>query len=83
MLYELHDKQSYTCIRVRLLGKMWKKNFMRIVSITEDGVILSDEITGRLLKISDLKNIMQFELDHNFQQFLAYFHYNVSLADAV
>jgi hypothetical protein len=83
LLYDLHDKQSYTCIRLRLLGEMWKKNFMRIVSITDDGVILSDEISGRLLKISDLKNIMQFELDHNFQQFLAYFHYNVGLVDAV
>ena len=27
-------------------------------------------------------SIMQFELDHNFQQFIAYFHYDVSMVDA-
>jgi hypothetical protein len=82
LLYDLHDKQSYTCIRLRLLGEMWQKNFMRIFSINDDAVIFSDEISGRLLKVTDLMSIMQFELDHNFQQFIAYFHYGVSLVDA-
>jgi hypothetical protein len=83
LLYELHDKQSYTYVRFRLLGEMWQKNFLRIFNINDDAVIFSDEISGRLLKISDLTSIMQFELDHNFQQFIAYFHYDVSLVDAV
>jgi hypothetical protein len=83
LLYELHDKQSYTCFRFRLLGEMWQKNFLRIFSINDDAVIFSDEISGRLLKVTDLMTIMQFELDHNFQQFIAYFHYDVSMVDAV
>jgi len=83
LLYDLHDKQSYTCIRFRLLGEMWQKNFLRISSINDYAVIFSDEISGRLLKITDLMTIMQFELDHNFQQFIAYFHYDVSMVDAV
>lgn len=82
LLYELHDKQSYTFIRFRLLGEMWQKNFWRIFSINDDTVIFSDEISGRMLKITDLMTIMQFELDHNFQQFIAYFHYDVSMVDA-
>ena len=83
LLYDLHDKQSYTCIRFRLLGEMWQKNFLRIFNINDDAVIFSDETSGRLLKVTDLMAIMQFELDHNFQQFLAYFHYDVSMVDAV
>ena len=83
LLYDLHDNQSNTCIRVRLLGEMWQKNFMRLFSINDDAVIFSDEPSGRLLKIADLMTIMQFELDHNFQQFVAYFHYDVSMVDAV
>jgi hypothetical protein len=82
LLYDLHDRQSYTCIRFRLLGEMWQKNFFRIFSIDDDTVIFSEETTGRLLKITDLMSIMQFELDHNFQQFIAYFHYGVSMVDA-
>jgi len=82
LLYDLHDKQSYTCIRFRLLGEMWQKNFFRIFSINDDTAIFSDETSGRLLKIADLMSIMQFELDHNFQQFIAYFHYDVSMVDA-
>jgi hypothetical protein len=83
LLYDLHDKQSYTCFRFRLLGEMWQKSFWRIFSVNEDAVIFSDEISGQLLKIADLATVMQFELDHNFQQFIAYFHYDVSLVDAV
>ena len=83
LLYDLHDKQVNTCIRIRVLGEMWQKNFLRIFSINDDAVIFSDEISGRLLKITDLLTIMQFELDHNFQQFIAYFHYDVSMVDAV
>ena len=81
LLYELYDKQSYTCVRFRLLGEMWQKNFSRIFSINADTVIFSEEPSGRLLKVTDLKSVMQFELDHNFQQFIAYFHYNVSMVD--
>jgi hypothetical protein len=83
LLYELHDNQSNTCIRFRLLGEMWQKNFLRTFSINDDAVIFADETSGRLIKITDLMTIMQFELDHNFQQFTAYFHYDVSMVDAV
>ena len=79
LLYELYEKQSYTHIRFRRLGEMWQTNFFKIFDINDDAVIFSDEISGRLMKMTDLASIMQFELDHNFQLFIAYVHYDISL----
>lgn len=81
LLYELRDRQPYTYIRVRSLGDLWKQNFMMIFNISEAGVILYDETLKRLFKISDLSTIIQFELDNNFQEYRAHFHYDVSLDD--
>jgi hypothetical protein len=81
LLYELRDTQPYTCIRVRPLGDLWKQNFMMIFNISDAGVILYDEILKRLIKISDLSTIIQFELDNNFQEYRAHFHYDVYLDD--
>jgi hypothetical protein len=58
---------------------MWQQDFLRVSSINDVEVIFSNETTGKLLKVKDLATVMQFELDHNFHQFLAYFHYDVSL----
>ena len=54
---------------------------MMIFNISEAGVILYDETLKRLFKISDLSTIIQFELDNNFQEYRAHFHYDVSLDD--
>ena len=81
LLYEIRDRQPYTCIRVRFIGEMWQQDFLRVVSTNEDEVIFSNEASGKLLKVKDLATIMQFELDHNFHQFLAYFHYDVGLTE--
>ena len=79
LIYDLHDKQSYTGIRFRFLGEMWQQRFLQIFSVTENQIIFFDEIAKQLLKLSDLSKIMQFEIDHNFHQYLAHFHYHVSL----
>jgi hypothetical protein len=79
LIYDLHDKQSYTGIRFRFLGEMWQRHFLRIFSVSEDQAIFFDEVAKRLLKLTDFSTIMQFEVDHNFQQYLAHFHYNVGL----
>jgi hypothetical protein len=81
LLYNLRDKQPYTCIRVRPLGDLWKQNFMMIFNIGDNGVILYDEISKQLLRISDLATITQFELDHNFQEYRAHFHYDICFDD--
>jgi hypothetical protein len=79
LLYDLRDKQPYTCIRFRLIGELWQQNFMQIFNLGEEEAIFFDEPVRRLIRISDLSTIMQFELDHNFQQYLALFHYDLCL----
>jgi hypothetical protein len=77
LLIELKDKRPDISVRYRLLGEMWANHFMRVTKVTEKGVALIDEFSGRLLIIPNLSNIMQFELDNRFQNFQPYFHYGV------
>src|SRR5438045_3003747 len=77
LLIDLKDKRPDICIRFRLLGEMWLINFMRIVLVSEKGVVLSDDTTNDLFTIPDLSNIMQFEIDNRFQNFQPHFHYEV------
>jgi hypothetical protein len=60
---------------------MWQRDFLQIFKIDEMGAIFLNEFSGELLKLSKLYNIIQFELDHNFQQYQAHFHYNVVMDD--
>lgn len=77
LLIELRDKRPDICVRFRLLGEMWFQHFMRLILVTEKGVILNNEVTGRLVRVHDLSHVMQFEIDRPFQNFKPYFHYNV------
>jgi hypothetical protein len=77
LLTELKEHRPDICIRHRLLGQMWAKNFLRVAEITEQGVILKDETLNRFVKVSDLSHVMQFELDKPFQSFQPYLHYEV------
>jgi hypothetical protein len=81
LIYDLKHKQSYTCMRLRLLGEMWETSFLQIVSINEDTAIFSTESTGKFLIIERVANIMQFEIDHGFQNYKPHYHYNVILDD--
>lgn len=77
LLVELKDKRPDICVRYRLLGEMWVMNSMRVISVTERGVMLNDERNNRLLNLPDLSSIMQFELDAPFMGFQPNYHYNV------
>ena len=77
LLVELKDKRPDISIRYRLLGEMWAQHFMRILRITEKGVMLNDEASNKLVIITDLANIMQFEVDNRFQNFQPFYHYEV------
>jgi hypothetical protein len=77
LLIELKEHRPDICIRYRLIGQMWAQNFLRVVNITSNGVLLNDETLNKLITISDLSQIMQFELDKPFQAFQPYFHYTV------
>ncbi|HYG03854.1 MAG TPA: hypothetical protein VD927_15505 [Chryseosolibacter sp.] len=77
LLSELKEKRPDICIRYRVLGEMWAHNFMSILFVSRKGAVLKDEISNRLMSVSDLSNIMQFELDKPFQGFQPYFHYEI------
>jgi hypothetical protein len=77
LMIELKEKRPDICVRYRLLGEMWATHFMRILQVTEKGAMLNDEASNRLVTISALSNVMQFELDNRFQNFQPFFHYEV------
>lgn len=78
LLVELKEHRPDICIRYRILGQMWARNFARVMTVTDRGVILSDEGTSKLVKIQNLSLVIQFELDKTFQSYQPYFHYDVT-----
>jgi hypothetical protein len=81
LLIDLKDKRPDICFRYRLLGEMWVTNCTSVLYVGDRGLLLSDEVSGKLISISDLSAIMQFELDAPFQGFQPHFHYDVSAAE--
>jgi hypothetical protein len=81
LLHELYDKQSYTYVRFRLLGEMWQPTFLQIFDVGEHAAIFFNESSRQLLRIGNISTIVQFEIDHNFQQYQAHFHYDVTLEE--
>jgi hypothetical protein len=77
LLVDLKEKRPDICVRYRLLGEMWVVNSMKVIKITDRGVMLNDEQNNRLVNLPDLSSIMQFEIDAPFQGFQPHFHYNV------
>jgi len=77
LLVELKEHRPDICIRYRLIGQMWAQYFMRVVYVTENGVLLNNETSNKLITIPELPQIMQFELDKPFQLYHPYFHYEV------
>jgi hypothetical protein len=77
LLVDLKEKRPDICVRYRLLGEMWVTNSMRVVHVTEKGVILNDESKNRMATLPDLSSIMQFEIDAPFQGFQPHYHYDV------
>ena len=75
LLIELRDKRPDICLRYRLMGELWKPNFCRITLITENGVVLNDEVLDKPVALPHLFTIMQFEIDKPFQEFQPFFHY--------
>jgi hypothetical protein len=77
LLVDLKEKRPDICVRYRLLGEMWVMNSMRVIKITDKGVMLNDEQNNKLINLPDLSSVMQFEIDAPFQGFHPHFHYNV------
>jgi hypothetical protein len=77
LIHELIEKRPDIGIRFRMLGEMWSNHFMHAAFLARKSGIFKHEQNGNLIAIQDLSNVMQFELDHSFYNFQAYFHYEV------
>lgn len=71
------------CFRFRLIGQMWQTNFMRIVSVNEHGVTLTNDTSHKLCVIENFNDIMQFELDAPLFQYNPHTHYDLVPAIAI
>jgi hypothetical protein len=77
LLITITDYRLDIGMRYRFMGEMWEPNYMRILRVTEYGLLLNDEIRNRLIVIRDLSQIIQFELDTSFHAFQPYLHYTL------
>lgn len=82
LLVELKEKRSDIHLRFRLIGQLWRQNFLKIIDVNDRGVVLVDEVDNALIFLTDLSRIMQFEIDANFQGFSPHHHYTVELSEA-
>jgi hypothetical protein len=78
LLQALKNLQPDVLCRPRLMAELWQPVFLQIAKLTELGVVFRDPSTGQLTEVRDLNNIMQFELNSPFQQYLPYFHYTLT-----
>jgi hypothetical protein len=78
LLIDLKTNRPDICIRYRLLGELWASNFTFVMRVTEKGLLLYDKTQPeKIIFISDISQVMQFELDAPFEGFEPYFHYDV------
>ena len=80
ILYDMYGRRNSVGFRFRLLGEMWRPSFMRIVKITERGAIFSDDQTKEFVFVSDLADVVQFEIDDRLMEYQPYYHYEVAPA---
>ena len=78
LLVLMAENAHAVCFRYRLIGQMWVSSFMRVIHLTDKGVVLRDDSKGQVVSIPHLKMIIQFELDGSLHTFQPYFHYNVT-----
>jgi hypothetical protein len=79
LLVELAEHNTNVCIRLRSLGDMWQTNFCKVLKLTEEGVALVDDSANKLFFVQDLNNVMQFEIDGQYQNYQPHYHYTVKV----
>jgi hypothetical protein len=77
IITDIKDHEPNICIRFRLIGEMWQTYMMRIITVTENRVLVHNEIANKLISI-DLNNVMQFEIDGRFREIQPHYHYEVT-----
>ena len=66
LLATIADNKLNICVRFRMVGEMWQPNFMRVLKLTDEGVLLNDPIKNKLITVRDLRQVIQVELDSQF-----------------
>lgn len=78
VLVAIADKKLSLGVRYRIMGEMWQPNFMRVLKVAESGgLLLHDPVKNKLIAISEISAIIQFELDGSLYDLEPYFHYGV------
>lgn len=80
LLYEIRDLRPDIGIRMRLMGEMWQPVYHQVFQLTDRGVALYEDLSRKLIMVSDLSHVMQFELDQVFKQYEPHFHYAIDPA---
>jgi histone H3/H4 len=80
LLHEISDYRPDIGVRMRVMGEMWHPLHLRIFQLTEKGVALYEELSRKLVMVSDLSQVMQFEIDQVFKHYQPHFHYSVDPA---
>jgi hypothetical protein len=73
---EIMEQSHNVCVRFRLLGQLWQSGFCRVISVTDNRILVNDESKNQLVSI-DLNHMVQFEIDHKFKDIEPHFHYEV------
>ena len=77
LLIDIRQCRPDICVRFRLLGEMWAVQFMAVLAVSDKGAIFTIDGNNSIVVVSDLTNIMQFEIDKPFRGYQPYFHYEV------
>jgi hypothetical protein len=83
LLVTIVDSNLSVCFRFRMLGEMWHPYFLKVMKVSDTGLVLHDESRNKSMIISDLSQIMQFELDGRLHHYIPNHHYDVTLKEVL
>ena len=77
LLVLLRDEKPDVSIRLRLSGQLWWERFAKVIFIEGNKAIFNDEASVKLIIVSSLADVMEFEIDQPCQNLQPHFHYNL------
>ena len=80
-LIDILENGQNVCVHFRLVGELWQPHFVRVVNVTDNRVLVNDEVRHQLISI-ELSRIIQFEIDHRFKGIEPHNHFDVILDDS-
>jgi hypothetical protein len=83
LLVAIVDANLSVSFRFRMLGEMWHPHFLKVLKVSDGGIVLHDESKNKSMIISDLSQVMQFELDGRLHHYIPNHHYDVTLKEVL